>query len=392
MKTKQRTLAVLLVLVLVLGGLLWFVSRSNAAEETASSAAAEGSILLSSFAAGDVTSIRYAYGGETLTLNYDSGSWTLADDPDYHLDASACNTMVTALASLNAKRQLTAQPGEDYGLADPAVTVTVTAAGETNRVFSECVEWIAAASKQGLGKMIGAFRRAIEAFRGLRYDRSRRKPRVLVTGELLVTFHPGTNFHVEEYLERNDMEVILPRITYQFRKDFQAAISEIRDFGAHLAPYPFALDGAVEFIQRFLERIARSHPLYHPAARPQDLYSDVEHFIPKTLTCGEGWLMAGEIAHYAHQGVRSFIILQPFGCLPNHVCGRGVTKRLKEEFPGVQILPLDLDPDTSYANVENRLQMLIMNQTAEAEHSAASVEPAPQKTRGGSPRPALSST
>lgn len=107
MKTKQRTLAVLLVLVLVLGGLLWFVSRSNAAEEAASSAAAEGSILLSSFAAGDVTSIRYAYGGETLTLNYDSGSWTLADDPDYHLDASACNTMVTALASLNAKRQLT---------------------------------------------------------------------------------------------------------------------------------------------------------------------------------------------------------------------------------------------------------------------------------------------
>ena len=132
MKTKQRTLAVLLVLVLVLGGLLWFVSRSNAAEEAASSAAAEGSILLSSFAAGDVTSIRYAYGGETLTLNYDSGSWTLADDPDYHLDASACNTMVTALASLNAKRQLTAQPGEDYGLADPVVTVTVTAAGETN--------------------------------------------------------------------------------------------------------------------------------------------------------------------------------------------------------------------------------------------------------------------
>ena len=132
MKTKQRTLAVLLALALVLGGLLWLVTRSNAAEEAASSAAAEGSILLSSFSAGDVTSIQYAYGGETLSLNYDSGSWTLADDPDYHLDASACNTMVTALASLNAKRQLTAQPGEDYGLADPAVTVTVTAAGETN--------------------------------------------------------------------------------------------------------------------------------------------------------------------------------------------------------------------------------------------------------------------
>lgn len=132
MKTKQRTLAILLALVLALGGLLWLITRSNAAEEAASSAAAEGSILLSSFAAGDAEQIRYTYQNETLALNYDSGSWTLADDPDYHLDASACNTMVTALASLNAKRQLTAQPGEDYGLADPAVTVTITAAGETN--------------------------------------------------------------------------------------------------------------------------------------------------------------------------------------------------------------------------------------------------------------------
>lgn len=132
MKTKQRTLTVLLVMVLVLGGLLWLITRSNAAEEAASSAAAEGSIVLSSFAAGDAEQIRYTYQNETITLNCDSGSWTLADDPGYHLDASACNTMVTALASLNAKRQLAAQPGEDYGLADPAVTVTVTAAGETN--------------------------------------------------------------------------------------------------------------------------------------------------------------------------------------------------------------------------------------------------------------------
>ena len=102
--------------------------------------------------------------------------------------------------------------------------------------------------------------------------------------------------------------------------------------------------------------------------------------------------MAGEIAHYAAQGVRSFIILQPFGCLPNHVCGRGVTKRLKEAFPGVQILPLDLDPDTSYANVENRLQMLIMNQTAEAAAPAAEAVPAAKKSRGRYHRPALSST
>ena len=132
MKTKMRTLVVLLVLILALGGALFWMNRSNTQAEEAASAAAEGNIPLSSFAAGDLEKIQYTYQGETLTLDYDSGRWTLEEDPDYHLDESACNTMVTALAALNAKRQLTAQPGEDYGLSDPVVTVTVKAAGETN--------------------------------------------------------------------------------------------------------------------------------------------------------------------------------------------------------------------------------------------------------------------
>jgi predicted nucleotide-binding protein (sugar kinase/HSP70/actin superfamily) len=76
---------------------------------------------------------------------------------------------------------------------------------------------------------------------------------------------------------------------------------------------------------------------------------------------GEGWLIAGDMLHAAAQGVHSFIVVQPFGCLPNHVFGRGVTKLVKDQFPHIQILPLDFDPDTSLANIENRLQMLVMN-------------------------------
>lgn len=233
--------------------------------------------------------------------------------------------------------------------------------GETNKVFNDCISRIAEASANGLHQAVNAFRTAIDAFMKIPYDRTVLKPRVLVTGELLVTYHKGTNFHIEEYLENNGMETILPRITYQFRKDFLAGMSEIKDFKAKIAPYPFALNKIMAYIQNRLEKIAVKHPLYHKAVDPQSLYDEVEDIIPETLTCGEGWLMAGEIVHYAKQDVKSFIILQPFGCLPNHVCGRGVTKRIKEKFPDVQILPLDLDPDTSYANVENRLQMLIMN-------------------------------
>lgn len=69
------------------------------------------------------------YEGETLTLLPGDG-WTLAEDPDYHLDDSACDTIRTALADMRAKRQLEAQPGEDYGFDAPRLVVNVTAAGE----------------------------------------------------------------------------------------------------------------------------------------------------------------------------------------------------------------------------------------------------------------------
>ena len=63
----------------------------------------------------------------------------------------------------------------------------------------------------------------------------------------------------------------------------------------------------------------------------------------------------------AREGVRAFVILQPFGCIPNHVVGRGISRRLKAMFPDIQLLPLDYDPDVSFVDVENRLQMLVMN-------------------------------
>ena len=233
--------------------------------------------------------------------------------------------------------------------------------GEAEAVFNSCIKDIADASVSGLGKAVDAYKVAIERMGSIPYDRSTLKPRVLVTGELLVNFHPGTNYHIEEYLENHGCETVLPRMTNQFRKDFLAAMSEIKDFGVKLIPYSYALEKAFDMIEKKLARIASAHPLYEEATPPAGLYEEVKSIIPKTLTCGEGWLMAGEIAHLAKEKVNSFVILQPFGCLPNHVCGRGITKKLKEMFPDISILPLDLDPDTSYANLENRLQMLIMN-------------------------------
>ena len=132
MKAKQRTLGVLLFLILLAGGVFALLMLRNAREEQAASAAADGTIPLAAVSGNDLTQIVLHYQGETNTLLYTADGWTLAEDPAYHLDTSACNTMLTALSSLNAKRELSPQAGEDYGFAEPALTIEVTAAGETD--------------------------------------------------------------------------------------------------------------------------------------------------------------------------------------------------------------------------------------------------------------------
>jgi predicted nucleotide-binding protein (sugar kinase/HSP70/actin superfamily) len=117
----------------------------------------------------------------------------------------------------------------------------------------------------------------------------------------------------------------------------------------------------MDFAVKHTDKIAKEHPLYEPDVTLEEVAELSDHIMHHSILSGESFLIAGDILHYAAKGVRSFVILQPFGCLPNHICGRGIIKKLKDHYPGIQVLPLDYDPDVSFANIENRLQMLIMN-------------------------------
>jgi predicted CoA-substrate-specific enzyme activase len=252
--------------------------------------------------------------------------------------------------------------------------------GETNRVFEEAVDSIAnGLSQGGMAGSLHAYMKAIDAMCDIRYDRTRQKPTVFITGEFLLTFHAGSNFHIEEYLENAGLEVILPRMYDEYRNlMLMHTVSEVRNFHVRHPLYEtvrcYVGDKFFDIAMDVAERIGKKHPLYEPAIHLPDLAKLSDPLIHHSLQSGEGFLIAADILHYAARGVTAFIILQPFGCLPNHVCGRGVVKRIKEMYPGIQILPLDYDPDISFANIENRLQMLIMNARQAARRAALAEE------------------
>lgn len=238
-------------------------------------------------------------------------------------------------------------------------------AGASDQAFEIALDHVIEGFKRrGVRGGIAGFKRAIQIMADVPIDRSHPRPTVLIVGEYLLNFHPGANRDIELYLERNGFEIIEARMTDVIRKTYFYKHAQVREYGIH-KPLAQKTEWAVsddifELAQSATDRIASRHPLYEPPERMGDLVRASDDIVHHTFDAGEGVLIPAEILHHAKNGCRAFIILQPFGCLPNHIVGRGIVKSLKERYPDASILPLDYDPDTSQANIENRLQMLIM--------------------------------
>ena len=245
-------------------------------------------------------------------------------------------------------------------------------AGAADKAFEEGLNALCdGLEKSGIRGAKKGFAKAIELLKAVPYDRSEERPKVLIVGEYLLNFHPGANHDIEAYLEKNGLEIIEASMTDVIQKTYFSRGSQVREYklDSNLMEKGWyaATDVIFDLAHEATDKIASAHPLYEPPCRLPDLAKDSDPIIYHTFDTGEGILIPGEIIHHAKEGCRAFVILQPFGCLPNHVVGRGVTRRLKSLYPDAQILTLDYDPDISFANIENRLQMLIMNVKQAAE-------------------------
>jgi predicted nucleotide-binding protein (sugar kinase/HSP70/actin superfamily) len=74
---------------------------------------------------------------------------------------------------------------------------------------------------------------------------------------------------------------------------------------------------------------------------------------------GEGWFLTGEMVKLIDEGVPNVICLQPFGCLPNHITGKGVLHELRASYPGANLTAIDCDAGSSEVNQLNRIKLML---------------------------------
>ena len=212
------------------------------------------------------------------------------------------------------------------------------------------------------GKVKENYRTMIEDFAALP---RRKEKRVLVgiVGEIFVKYSPLGNNNLEDFLISEGAETtmgglcdFLLYILFNIGMDHMLyRIGTLAAAGAHLA------SRYIMKRQDDMIRAVRENGVFRAPTRFEETRRAARDYIGYGTKMGEGWLLTAEMAELIHSGIPNVVIVQPFGCLPNHIIGKGMMKPMKEKNPGANIVAIDYDAGATKINQENRLKLMLAN-------------------------------
>jgi len=237
-------------------------------------------------------------------------------------------------------------------------------AGETDRRVAEWTERLVEGfSERGSFKtpyIRENFNRITDDFASIPVNRVP-KVKVGVVGEIYVKYAPLGNNNLEEFLRSEDCEPVVPGLTdfIIFKCDNRVVDHEL--YGGKLATYI-----VVGFLERYLKRLqgylidaVKRHPEFRAPCTFDYLKALAGKYLGYGNKMGEGWLLTGEMLELIDSGINNIVCTQPFGCLPNHVVGKGMLRKIKDNLPQANIVAIDYDPGATRINQENRIKLML---------------------------------
>ncbi|MCF2613133.1 2-hydroxyacyl-CoA dehydratase [Fusobacterium perfoetens] len=235
-----------------------------------------------------------------------------------------------------------------------------TVKGITNKIFNRWYEEVKPNIRNGkLLQFRNNLNRIVDEFSYIKTT-GEQKIKVGVVGEILVKFSPFANNHIVDFIESEGGEArtssLMSFINYCIYSDnflkerFKGKMATLQTKAA------LALTGFYTgFVNRALARCERF--------KKEDFIGNIADKTSKFISIGhqsgEGWFLMGEMIELIEHGVPNIVCVQPFGCLPNHITGKGMIKRLKESYSYSNIVSIDYDPAYSEVNQINRIKLML---------------------------------
>ena len=188
-----------------------------------------------------------------------------------------------------------------------------------------------------------------------------KKPRVGLVGEILVKFHPTANNQIVDIIEREGGEAVMPDLIDFFQYCFYSTTFERKHFNATAKATKlceFAIK-AVDFLRKDMIKALEKSKRFDPPASIEHLADKAKEVVSIGNQTGEGWFLTGEMIELIESGAPNIVCMQPFGCLPNHVTGKGAIKALRKKYPQSNIVAVDYDPGASEVNQLNRIKLML---------------------------------
>lgn len=217
-----------------------------------------------------------------------------------------------------------------------------------------------AAATGKITELDAAVREVVNIFNAVELD-GKTRPKVGIVGEILLQYHPKANLATADRLREAGAEPVLPDLATFFLYCLADPIWQSQHAeGSKLRAIVSAfLLGYLEKLRAVAQAaMGQDNPLGHMP--PLDAYlKRVEGIISPGQQAGEGWLLAAEMAEFLATGTDNVVCLQPFGCLPNHITGRGVMSALRSRYPKANLIGIDFEGGTAESNVSNRLKLFM---------------------------------
>ncbi len=193
--------------------------------------------------------------------------------------------------------------------------------------------------------------------------RDEKRLRVGIVGEIFVKFSPLANNSLEQFLIDEGAEPVVPGFLGFAQYCVYNSIMDAKLYGRGKKTLPL-FRFAHKFIlgkQNDMIRAVTENSSFMPPADFEVTRRLAEEFIGLGVKMGEGWLLPGEMLDLIHSGVTSIVCTQPFGCLPNHIVGKGMMKPLREKYPDANIVAVDYDASATVINQQNRIKLMLAN-------------------------------
>ncbi len=233
--------------------------------------------------------------------------------------------------------------------------------GDCAKVRGRLLEELKSAFSEGRYRRFrGNVRRVLAAFSAVETVREK-KIKVGIVGEIYVKYSPLGNSHLEEFLLSEGCEPTVPALMDFILYCVVNTLNDKKLYGHKSKAEPlFAL--VYRWLygkQKKLIRYTKKYSRFEPMHDFEQLRGYADKVINQGVKMGEGWLIPAEMAALAGSGTENIVCAQPFGCLPNHIAGKGASRAVKALFPEANIVPVDFDPSATKVNQENRIKLML---------------------------------